>query len=46
MHFLSDEFLLEAYINAVRQKLDRQFIHLLFDEIRTRGLAVPVTIAS
>ncbi|MCX7570692.1 sporulation histidine kinase inhibitor Sda [Tumebacillus sp. DT12] len=46
MHLLTDDFLLEAYRNAVRQKLDTQFIELLFLEIHSRGLAVPVTIAS
>ncbi len=46
MHLLSDEYLVEAYLNAVQQKLDKQFIDLLYKEIRTRGLTVPVTIAS
>jgi DNA-binding phage protein len=46
MHLLNDDYLVEAYLNAVLQKLDKQFIDLLFKEIRTRGLTVPVTIAS
>jgi hypothetical protein len=46
MHLLSDEHLLEAYTNAVKQKLDESFIQLLLEEIELRGLAVSVNIAS
>ncbi|MGZ4031186.1 MAG: sporulation histidine kinase inhibitor Sda [Tumebacillaceae bacterium] len=46
MHLLSDDYLLEAYTNAVKQKLEKQFIDLLFLEIRTRGLAVSEILAS
>jgi len=46
MHLLSDEYLMEAYKNAVNQKLDSQFIDLLREEIQVRGLAVNVNIAS
>jgi len=46
MHLLSDEYLLEAYKNAVKQKLDAHFIELLNQEIRARGLAVSVPNAS
>lgn len=42
MHLLSDEYLVEAYVNAVRQELDNQFIVLLHEEIKSRGLAVSV----
>ncbi|HEU4962296.1 MAG TPA: sporulation histidine kinase inhibitor Sda [Bacilli bacterium] len=42
MHLLSDDYLVEAYVNAVRQDLDDQFILLLQDEIKSRGLAVSV----
>lgn len=46
MHLLTNEYLLEAYQNAVKQKLDKPFIELLYQELHTRGLAVSVTIAS
>lgn len=46
MHLLSDDYLVEAYTNAVKQKLDNQFIELLSLEIRNRGLAVSENIAS
>ncbi|ARU59707.1 sporulation inhibitor A [Tumebacillus sp. BK434] len=46
MHLLSDEYLVEAYTNAVKQKLDRQFIDLLYKEVQARGLTVSVSIAS
>ncbi|WP_109688449.1 sporulation histidine kinase inhibitor Sda [Tumebacillus permanentifrigoris] len=46
MHLLTDEYLLEAFKNAVKQKLDKQFIELLHQELHARGLAVSVTIAS
>lgn len=40
MHQLSDEFLLEAYRRAIKQKLDVQFIALLQAELKRRGLYV------
>jgi Sporulation inhibitor A len=46
MHLLTDDYLLEAYQNAVLQKLDSQFIALLQEEIQVRGLAVSVNMAS
>lgn len=46
LHLLSDDYLMEAYTNAIKQKLDKQFIDLLFVEIRQRGLAVSENIAS
>ena len=46
MHLLTDDYLLEAYKSAVLQKLDNQFIALLQEEIRVRGLAVSVNMAS
>jgi hypothetical protein len=46
MHLLSDDYLVEAYTNAVKQKLDKQFIDLLSLEIRNRGLAVSENLAS
>ncbi|WP_276354058.1 sporulation histidine kinase inhibitor Sda [Cohnella caldifontis] len=39
MPILSDELLLDAYRNAVRLGLERDFIRLLRTEIRRRGLA-------
>ncbi|MFD2169454.1 sporulation histidine kinase inhibitor Sda [Tumebacillus lipolyticus] len=46
MHLLSDEYLIEAYTNAVQQKLDRQFLELLSKEVQARGLSVSVILAS
>lgn len=38
MHQLSDEFLIEAYIQAKKQNLDSHFISLLLAEIQSRGI--------
>ncbi|CAM3852284.1 sporulation histidine kinase inhibitor Sda [Cohnella lubricantis] len=38
---LSDEMLLEAYHQAVRMKLERDFIYMLRSEIVRRNLVLP-----
>lgn len=38
---LSDELLLEAYHQAIRMKLDREFIYMLRAEILRRNLMLP-----
>jgi len=36
---LSDELLIEAYLAAIEYELDREFISLLFTEIRARNIS-------
>lgn len=38
---LPDELLLDAYRNALRLQLEREFLHMLKSEIRRRKLFVP-----
>lgn len=38
---LSDEMLLEAYLHAIRLKLEREFIYMLRAEIVRRNLVLP-----
>lgn len=38
---LPDDLLLDAYRNALRLQLEREFLHMLKSEIRRRKLFVP-----
>lgn len=38
---LSDELLLEAYQQAIRMQLERDFIYILRAEIKRRNLVLP-----
>ncbi len=38
---LPDEQLLDAYSNALRLQLEREFVHMLRTEIRRRRLSLP-----
>jgi hypothetical protein len=40
---LKDQQLIEAYINSVKLKLDKEFILLLKAELERRGLKIPLT---
>jgi hypothetical protein len=46
MHQLSDEVLIEAYLQAIEQKLDAHFINLLLAEIKSRGINLDTLKAS
>ncbi|GIM47145.1 hypothetical protein DNHGIG_26940 [Collibacillus ludicampi] len=46
MHQLSDEILIEAYLQAIEQKLDAHFINLLLEEIQSRGINIDALKAS
>ncbi|MBM7572391.1 sporulation histidine kinase inhibitor Sda [Aquibacillus albus] len=40
MHYLSDELLVEAFMKAVVLNTDQDFIHLLENEIKRRGISL------
>lgn len=40
---LPDDLLLDAYSNALRLQLEREFVHMLRTEIRRRRLSFPKT---
>lgn len=46
MKNMSDELLIEAYFQAIKLKLDPDFIYLLETEIRHRSLAHKIKISS
>lgn len=46
MKKMSDELLIEAYFQAIKLKLDPDFIYLLETEIRHRSLSHKIKISS
>lgn len=41
MKTLSDESLIEVYLKAVEFNLDQEFVNLIIDEMKRRGIHVP-----
>lgn len=41
MKTLSDESLIEVYLKAVEFNLDQEFVKLIIDEMKRRGIHVP-----
>jgi hypothetical protein len=46
MKQMPNEELIQILLDAVRLRLDNEFIHLIADEFRQRQLALPIDLAS